>query len=176
MGSSITDHKVEFRDLTTNAMIPSGTGVLTDNVGNPGTFIVMFTPTLAGKFKMHIEFNGLDVDASPYDVTVSPAATTNAAASTIININSKVFSTGETLAFVIESRDAYSNLRTTSTSDVYVVTLTGDTSGTVWTATTPTANNNGTYTAAFKFTIAETYTLKVRFGGVDLKDTPITGF
>lgn len=56
---------------------------------------------------------------------------------------------------------------------MYVVTLTGEKSGTVWTAPTPIANKNGTYSASFMFTIAESYTLHVKLNGVDVKDSPI---
>lgn len=173
LASAITDHKVEFRSSdSSNQVILSG--ILTDAVQGAGAFNLKFTPTIAGHFLMHIVFNGLEVDNSPYKVTVTPATTTSGAKSTIVNINRMDFVTGETITFIIESRDAFSNLRTTSVSDVYVVTLTGATSGTVWTASTPVANNNGTYSAHFKFTIAEDYTLRVRLNGVDLFGTPIS--
>jgi len=59
---------------------------------------------------------------------------------------------------------------------VYSVTLTGETSGQVYTAATPIANKNGTYTAKFMFTKAESYTLQVKLGGVNVKDSPIPHF
>lgn len=125
---------------------------------------------------MYLMFNGLQIDTSPYEVLATPALATHAASSTIVNIDSMTHTTGESLVFVIESRDQFSNLRTTSLTDVYVVTLTGETSGTVYTAATPVANKNGTYTAKFMFTIAEPYTLQVKLGGVNVKDTPIPHF
>lgn len=159
MSSSITDSKVEFRDPITKAAILQG--ALTDSVAGNGVFHVAFTPTIAGSYLMYIQLNGLDVDSSPYTVTVAPAALTNAPHSTIVNINSMEFATGETLRFIIESRDIYSNLRTASKTDAYQVTLVGQTSGTIWTAAVPSALLNGTYAASFKFTIAEEYTLHV---------------
>lgn len=85
------------------------------------------------------------------------------------------YTTGEYIHFVIESRDQFSNLRTDSISDVYTVTLTGEQSNTEWTAATPTPNRNGTYSASFKFTIAESYTLKVKLGSTQVMDSPIEG-
>lgn len=98
---------------------------------------------------MYLLFNGLNVDSSPYVVTVAPAALTVATTSTIVNINSLLFTTGQSIQFVIESRDAYGNLRTSSTSDVYTITLTGILLANVINAATPVANNNGTYTASY---------------------------
>lgn len=72
MSGVITDYKVEFRDPVTNQTIL--TGNLIDDSSGPGVFQVQFTPTLAGSlFHMYIQFNGLDVDSSPYDVQVVPA-------------------------------------------------------------------------------------------------------
>ncbi len=55
------------------------------------------------------------------------------------------------------------------------MTLTAIKAGSVFTATTPTPNNNGTYTARFMFTLADTYTLQVKLGGQSLVGTPVTG-
>jgi hypothetical protein len=173
---AVTDYTLEFRNQTSNETVSVGTVVDQPAIGPYGSFRVSFTPTIAGKFNMHLMFNGLEIDTSPYEVLVTPALATNAASSTIVNINSKVHTTGESLVFIIESRDQFSNLRTTSLTDVYVVTLTGETSGTVYTAATPVANKNGTYTAKFMFTIAESYTLQVKLGGVNVKATPIADF
>jgi hypothetical protein len=170
---AITDYTLEFRNRDTNETVSTGTIVDNPLPSSNGAFRVFFTPTLAGKFNMYIKFNGLDVDSSPYEVTVSPAGLTHAPSSTIVNINSMVHTTGDYIVFVIESRDLNSNLRNTSTTDVYSVKLIGESSATIYTASTPVANNNGTYTASFMFTIAESYTLKVQLNGVDLKDTPI---
>jgi hypothetical protein len=49
----------------------------------PGVYQISFTPLLAGKYFMYIQFNGLNVDQSPYTLTVLSAATTAAATSTI---------------------------------------------------------------------------------------------
>jgi len=98
----MTDHKVEFRDLKTNQTVL--TGSLADDTGH-GVYKATFTPTLAGHFNMYIQFNGLDVDSSPYQVVVAPALTTSGAASTIVNLYSMSYKTGDYIAFVIESRD-----------------------------------------------------------------------
>ena len=73
----MTDHKVEFRDPQTNLTVL--TGSLADDTGL-GVFVASFLPTLAGHFNMYIQFNGLDVDSSPYKVVVVPALTTSGAA------------------------------------------------------------------------------------------------
>jgi len=171
LSGAITDYKLEFRDLETNMTIH--TGSITDASSGPGVFHLQFTPTLAGKFNLYIQFNGLDVDSSPYLVTVSPAATTDAVHSNLVNINSLTFTTGQSISFIIEARDAYGNLRTASTTDIYTVTLTGETYGTIINAPNPTPNFNGTYSAKQMFSVAEPYTLTVKLNGVNLKDTPI---
>lgn len=76
MSPAITDYKVEFRDVKTKETIHVGT--LIDALA-PGVFNAEFTPTLAGTFHMYIQFNGLEVDSSPYAVNVVPAFTTSAA-------------------------------------------------------------------------------------------------
>ncbi len=174
---AITDYKVEFREKDTGKLIHSG--VLSDagaaDAAGPGVYKAEFSPTIAGTFDMFIQFNGLDVDSSPYEVTVSPAAVTSAVKTTIANLYSLEYTTGDYIQFIIESRDAYSNLRTLSTTDTYVVTVTGEETSTVHTFQTPTANNNGTYTARLRLTKAEPCTLRVRLGGTDVSGTPITG-
>jgi len=54
--------------------------------------------------------------------------------------------------------------------------LLGETTGDIYTAPTPVANKNGTYSASFMFTIAENYILNVKLAGVHVKDSPIEGF
>jgi hypothetical protein len=161
---AVTDYTLEFRNQTSNEAVSVGSVVDHPAIGPYGSFRVSFAPTLAGKFNMHLMFNGLEIDTSPYEVLVIPALATDSVCSTIVNIDSSVHTTGESLVFVIESRDQFSNLRTTPLTDVYVVTLTGETSGTVYTGATPVANRNGTYIAKFMFTIAEPYTLQVKLG------------
>jgi len=102
---AVTDYTLEFRNKTSNLTVSVGTITDQPALGPFGSFRVSFTPTLAGKFNMHLLFNGLDIDSSPYEVTVTPAAATDAPSSTIVNINSMVHTTGDTLVFVIESRD-----------------------------------------------------------------------
>lgn len=121
--SAITDYKLEFRDLETNETVHSG--IIADHVAGEGAFTLTFTPTLAGNFDLYIMFNGLNVDSSPYRVNVRPDLATHAPSSTIVNINSLVHTTGQSIVFVIESRDKFSNLRTSSDKDIYVVTLIG---------------------------------------------------
>lgn len=102
---AVTDYTLEFRNQTSNETVSVGTIVDQPTIGPFGSFRVSFTPTLAGKFNMYLMFNGLEIDTSPYEVNVIPALATNAATSTIVNINSMVQTTGDSLVFVIESRD-----------------------------------------------------------------------
>lgn len=174
MTTAVTDSKLEFRDLVTNETVHIGT--IDDHILGDGAFHLTFTPTLSGNFDLHIMFNGLHVDNSPYRVSVQPALATHAPSSTIVNINSMVHSTGEYLRFIIESRDQFSNLRKTSIEDVYVVTLEGETNQVIYTAPTPVANKNGTYSASFMFTIAQNYIVNVKLNGLHVKDSPVEGF
>lgn len=42
------------------------TGTITDAGIGAGVYEVSFTPTMAGNFNLHVQFNGLEVDQSPY--------------------------------------------------------------------------------------------------------------
>jgi hypothetical protein len=64
------------------------------------------------------------------------------------------------MQFLIEARDAYGNLRPLSTAETFTVTLTGASTGTVYTPTI-TSNNNGTYTVTQTMVTVDTYTLAV---------------
>ena len=92
-------------------------------------------------------------------MTVNAGGTTTATLSTI-NLKQMTFTSGDTLLFLIESRDAYGNINLASVAEVYTVTLTGITTGTI-TNIVPTSNNNGTYSVQHVFTSAESYTLTV---------------
>jgi hypothetical protein len=171
LSTAVTDYKLEFRDLLTNETVHTGT--IVDHASGLGAFHLTFTPILSGTFDLHIILNGLHVDSSPYRVSVQPALATHAPSSTIVDINSMVHATGQYLRFIIESRDQFRNLRNSSVQDVYVVTLIGSIDGLTYTAPTPAANKNGTYSASFMFTIAQNYIVNVKLAGVHVKDSPI---
>jgi hypothetical protein len=80
------------------------------------------------------------------------------------------------LTFLIEARDVYSNLITTSIADIFTVDLTLLNAGTtISVLPAPVSNNNGTYTVNYQFTTSDTYTLLVQNTLTDIDSMPITG-
>lgn len=80
------DFVVELRDLDTQAIIYTGSLTDLDPVAKPGVFLAALQPTLAGKFAMYLQFKGLDVDSSPYEVVVEPSHQTLASLSTVTGL------------------------------------------------------------------------------------------
>lgn len=98
--TAVTDFKAELRD-SAGLVVYTGTIV---NHASAGVYTARFTPVLVGSFRMHIMFNGLEVDQSPYSVIVNPKAVTDAVSSTITPIR-VYYTTGENIWFHIEARD-----------------------------------------------------------------------
>jgi hypothetical protein len=133
------------------------TGSITDLAANAGVYEAIITPTTAGDYYINIMHSGLHFDDSPYQITVSPAGTTNAATSNFTGILD-LYETGESMEIVIAANDLNTNLRTASTAETFVVTLTEDTSATAH-ALTPVSNSDGTYSVSHTFSVVDTYTL-----------------
>ena len=131
------------------------------------------TLSLAGVYSFILQLNGLNIQLSPYSITVSPDATTSAAASSTTQM-ALSYNAGQTMKFLIEARDAYGNLSVTSSSDLFLVALTGEQTVT-YLSPVLTSNMNGTYSVAQQLTVADTYTLSITFGGVFLAEMPVSG-
>eukprot|EP01022_Parablepharisma_sp_SALTPOND_P020162 TRINITY_DN3593_c0_g1_i1.p2 TRINITY_DN3593_c0_g1~~TRINITY_DN3593_c0_g1_i1.p2 ORF type:complete len:1692 (-),score=110.26 TRINITY_DN3593_c0_g1_i1:19422-24497(-) len=167
--SSVSDKKVEVWSADLTKLVV--TGSLNDVAGSPGAYSASYTVNTAGTYKVLVRISGQNITASPFSLTVSAGSTTNPPSSTITGLT-KNFVAGETLTFLIEARDSFGNLRSSASTDVFNVKLTGSSTNI---NLTPVAQNNGTYLATTTLIAADTYTLTVDIGGVAIKDTPVTG-
>ena len=170
--TSVTSTLVELRNTKTNTLVLTGT--ITDDATHSGVYVVAFTPTLSGEHKLIIQFEGKQVSGSPFSVTVEPAPTTDLARTTITSF-SRTYKTGDYLEFTIEARDAYGNLRTASTSETFIVTLTDADS--ISTSVTPVSNGDGTYSVSHLLSKATSYTLTVNDATdtTSVANSPYTG-
>lgn len=167
--STVLDKKIEVRSNDLLTVISTGT--LADVAGSPGAYSASYTVNSAGTYKVIAQISSQNITNSPFSLTVSAGTTTNAGSSTLNGLT-KSFIAGQTITFLIEARDSFGNLRTTSTTDVFNVKLTGAISTLTL---TPVTQNNGTYLVTSKLTSADTYALSVDLGGIAIKDTPVTG-
>lgn len=168
--TSATSTTVELRTVSTNSL--TATGTIVDDAAGAGVYQVSFTPTVSGEHRLVVQIEGLDISGSPFPITVSPALTTDLTKTTITLLE-RSFTTGDTLSFNIEARDQFSNLRSTSTSEVFLVTLTD--AGSVATALTAVSNGEGTYAVSHLLTSVSTYTLTVSDATGTNSAAPITG-
>ena len=148
---------VELRSAVDNSLVVSGT--ITDHATHAGVYVVSFTPTTSGQFMLYVSIEGLQIQDSPFSITVEPASTTDLTQTTLTTFANN-YTTGEYIEFMIEARDLNGNIRTSSTSEVFTVTLTD--SGSTASSVTPVSNNNGTYNVSYQFTKSSVYTLEVK--------------
>ena len=167
---SVSNAAVTLRSVDYNTVISTGT--ITDVATKAGAYAVVYTSTLSGVYKLHVTLGGVNITGSPFDVTVSAASTTTATSCTISGLN-MALTAGDKLNFLIEARDSYGNIRATSTAEAFAATLTS--SASVATPLSSTSQNNGTYLVSTVITTADTYSLSVSFGGVAIKNVPVTG-
>jgi hypothetical protein len=144
------------------------TGTITDVVGQVGIYKVAYTHSgPSGSYDLHIKIESLPVAGSPYRLIVESGSTTDPTETTLVPPFRELYTFGEPIEFTIEARDQYGNIRTSSTSELFAVTLidagTNSISGTV------TSNGDGTYDAIIQTSgltalpepSSNTYTIRV---------------
>lgn len=169
LATSLSDLSVEIVNKTSGDVI--ATGGIADHASN-GVYTASVTPTTAGEYYLNIMHSGLHFDDSPYSIKIDAAAATNAAKSNFTGLATS-YKTGDTFSVTISANDLNTNLRTASTAETFVVTLTEDTSSTAHTLTAN-SNSDGTYTATHVFSVVDTYTLTITFGGTAINGSPKT--
>jgi hypothetical protein len=143
---------VNNKEISVGSIIDKTLPVTDPTTDYSGVFHIEFKPTLAGKqFMIILQLNGLDVDnTAEYlsrPLVVLPTVTTSAIHSnyTILSLSNQttiqyidkeetrsyMYTAGDSITILIDSRDEFSNLRYASTSDKYTVKLTGKDVGTV---------------------------------------------
>ncbi|XP_061474310.1 filamin-B isoform X4 [Rhineura floridana] len=155
----------------------AGQGLLsvhvTDQEGKPkrvdihdnedGTYAVTYIPDKTGRYSVGIKYGGDDIPLSPYRIRVSPAGDASKCLATGPGIAATV-KTGEEVGFVVDAKSA-------GKGKVTCTVLTPD--GTEAEAEVI-ENEDGTYDIYYTAAKPGTYVIYVRFGGVDIPNSPFT--
>ncbi|XP_039204026.1 filamin-B isoform X4 [Crotalus tigris] len=146
---------------------------ITDQEGKPkradihdnqdGTYAVTYIPDKTGRYSIGIKYGEDDIPLSPYRVRVSPAGDASKCLATGPGIAAKV-KTAEEVGFVVDAKSA-------GKGKVTCMILTPD--GTE-TEAEVIENEDGTYDIYYTATKPGTYVIYVRFGGVDIPNSPFT--
>ncbi|KAH0630144.1 hypothetical protein JD844_012814, partial [Phrynosoma platyrhinos] len=130
---------------------------------NDGTYAVTYIPDKTGRYSVGIKYGGDDIPLSPYRVRVSPAGDASKCLATGPGIAATV-KTGEEVGFVVDAKSA-------GKGKVTCTVLTPD--GTEAEAEVI-ENEDGTYDIYYTAVKPGTYVIYVRFGGVDIPNSPFT--
>uniref|UniRef100_A0A8D2L0S3 Filamin B n=2 Tax=Varanus komodoensis TaxID=61221 RepID=A0A8D2L0S3_VARKO len=130
---------------------------------NDGTYAVTYLPDKTGRYSVGIKYGGDDIPLSPYRVRVSPAGDASKCLATGPGIAATV-KTGEEVGFVVDAKSA-------GKGKVTCTVLTPD--GTEAEAEVI-ENEDGTYDIYYTAAKPGTYVIYVRFGGVDIPNSPFT--
>ncbi|XP_074861976.1 filamin-B isoform X3 [Carettochelys insculpta] len=146
---------------------------ITDQEGKPkradvhdnkdGTYTVTYVPDKTGRYMIGIKYGGDDIPASPYRIRASPAGDASKCLATGPGIASTL-KTSEEVGFVVDAKSA-------GKGKVTCTVLTPD--GTEAEAEVI-ENEDGTYDIFYTAAKPGTYVIYVRFGGVDIPNSPFT--
>ncbi|XP_062977412.1 filamin-B isoform X3 [Elgaria multicarinata webbii] len=135
--------------------------VIHDN--SDGTYAVTYIPDKTGRYSVGVKYGGDDIPLSPYRIRVSPAGDASKCLATGPGIAATV-KTGEEVGFVVDAKSA-------GKGKVTCTVLTPD--GTEAEADVV-ENEDGTYDIYYTAAKPGTYVIYVRFGGVDIPNSPFT--
>ncbi|KAL8212536.1 UNVERIFIED_CONTAM: hypothetical protein K2H54_050177 [Gekko kuhli] len=130
---------------------------------NDGTYGVTYIPDKTGRYSVAIKYGGDDIPLSPYRIRVTPAGDASKCLATGPGIAATV-KTGEEVGFVVDAKSA-------GKGKVTCTVLTPD--GTEAEAEVI-ENEDGTYDIYYTAAKPGTYVIYVRFGGVDIPNSPFT--
>uniref|UniRef100_A0A8B9VP85 Filamin B n=1 Tax=Anas zonorhyncha TaxID=75864 RepID=A0A8B9VP85_9AVES len=146
---------------------------ITDQEGKPkrvdihdnkdGTYTVTYVPDKTGRYTIGVKYGGDDIPSSPYRIRASPAGDASKCLATGPGIAPTV-KTGEEVGFVVDAKSA-------GKGKVTCTVLTPD--GTEAEADVV-ENEDGTYDIFYTAAKPGTYVIYVRFGGVDIPNSPFT--
>uniref|UniRef100_A0A8V1AEP3 Filamin B n=1 Tax=Gallus gallus TaxID=9031 RepID=A0A8V1AEP3_CHICK len=146
---------------------------ITDQEGKPkrvdihdnkdGTYTVTYVPDKTGRYTIGVKYGGDDIPSSPYRIRASPAGDASKCLATGPGIAPTV-RTGEEVGFVVDAKSA-------GKGKVTCTVLTPD--GTEAEADVV-ENEDGTYDIFYTAAKPGTYVIYVRFGGVDIPNSPFT--
>uniref|UniRef100_A0A8D0GGW0 Filamin B n=1 Tax=Sphenodon punctatus TaxID=8508 RepID=A0A8D0GGW0_SPHPU len=130
---------------------------------NDGTYAVTYIPDKTGRYSIGVKYGGDEIPSSPYRIRASPAGDASKCLATGPGIASTV-KTGEEVGFVVDAKSA-------GKGKVTCTVLTPD--GTEAEADVI-ENEDGTYDIFYTAAKPGTYVIYVRFGGVDIPNSPFT--
>ncbi|XP_029456815.1 LOW QUALITY PROTEIN: filamin-B [Rhinatrema bivittatum] len=146
---------------------------ITDQEGKPkkadvhdnkdGTYAVSYVPDKTGRYQIAVKYGGDDIPLSPYRIRATPAGDASKCTATGPGIEPTV-KTGEEVGFVVDAKSA-------GKGKVTCTVLTPD--GTEAEADVI-ENEDGTYDIFYTTTQPGPYVIHVRFGGVDIPNSPFT--
>uniref|UniRef100_A0A8C4YNN5 Filamin B n=1 Tax=Gopherus evgoodei TaxID=1825980 RepID=A0A8C4YNN5_9SAUR len=149
---------------------------ITDQEGKPkradvhdnkdGTYAVTYVPDKTGRYMIGVKYGGDDIPSSPYRIRASPAGDASKCLATGMWRVCCVpkYLTGEEVGFVVDAKSA-------GKGKVTCTVLTPD--GTEAEADVI-ENEDGTYDIFYTAAKPGTYVIYVRFGGVDIPNSPFT--
>uniref|UniRef100_A0A8U7NJ59 Filamin B n=1 Tax=Corvus moneduloides TaxID=1196302 RepID=A0A8U7NJ59_CORMO len=155
---------------------------ITDQEGKPkrvdihdnkdGTYTVTYVPDKTGRYTIGVKYGGDDIPASPYRIRASPAGDASKCLATGEPVSvcghcpgiAPTVKTGEEVGFVVDAKSA-------GKGKVTCTVLTPD--GTEAEADVV-ENEDGTYDIFYTAAKPGTYVIYVRFGGVDIPNSPFT--
>ncbi|XP_077181565.1 filamin-B isoform X4 [Paroedura picta] len=130
---------------------------------NDGTYVVTYIPDKTGRYSVAVKYGGDDIPLSPYRIRVTPAGDASKCLATGPGIAATV-KTGEEVGFVVDAKSA-------GKGKVTCTVLTPD--GAEAEAEVI-ENEDGTYDIYYTAAKPGTYVIYVRFGGVDIPNSPFT--
>uniref|UniRef100_A0A7M4FQA1 Filamin B n=1 Tax=Crocodylus porosus TaxID=8502 RepID=A0A7M4FQA1_CROPO len=150
---------------------------ITDQEGKPkrvdvhdnkdGTYTVTYVPDKTGRYTIGVKYGGDEIPSSPYRIRASPAGDASKCSATVSLGSPGIASTvktGEEVGFVVDAKSA-------GKGKVTCTVLTPD--GTEAEADVI-ENEDGTYDIFYTAAKPGTYVIHVRFGGVDIPNSPFT--
>ena len=131
-----------------------------------GTYVFLYRPVLAGRYRVSVRLGNGDVPGSPFESVVTAGAT-HTPSCTLSGLGLLCAEAGVQAEFSIYSRDAYGNLREGG-GDRYEVSLTGP----ICFSAVVTDLGNGAHAARYNTIMCGDYYVSVRRGGEALPGSP----
>ncbi|XP_069499881.1 filamin-B isoform X2 [Ambystoma mexicanum] len=146
---------------------------ITDQEGKPkranihdnkdGTYAVSYIPDKTGRYQVAVKYGGEDIPLSPYRIRATPAGDASKCSATGPGIEPTV-KTGEEVGFVVDAKSAGKGKVTCTVLNPDYTEAEADVI----------ENEDGTYDIFYTTAKPGPYVIHVRFGGVDIPNSPFT--
>ena len=171
-GNLNTNVTTNWSALTATMVGPDAAPVIQWTYVGSGVYRINYTVVVSGSYQLAIRIRGTAIPSSPFTVTVAPAATAPAQ-SQLIGLPTAGCTSGVTCTFLLVSKDALGNNRSTtaSTDTVYVSWLNYGTG--VSYQGLVSSPSYGVYYCYFTPTVTGLYRLSVYLNSVLMAATPL---